>query len=305
MSASFDSYKVFYYVGKFGNISRAASSLFLSQSTVSRTIQSLETELGCKLFERSQHGVVMTHEGESLYQFVSRAYEQIIEGEKSLREMLSLQTECLHIGVTEFTFSQYILPALPAFCRDYPDVRLEFCTQKLLHDNATYSRLNEGTLDFLCTVTPLPEFGNCTAIRFAEFSDVLVAGAQFQELRGKEIESSALQNYPIVSYTSFGEADDFLDQTVDFRATSLFPKFRVDSGTHFMQLTRLGLCLSMIPEPVFRSLPADVPVFQVRLKEPLPVREACIITSREHTLSGAGNFLINTIMSKAMGQTFS
>ena len=52
MSASFDSYKIFYYVAKYGNITRAASTLFLSQSTVSRSVQSLEAELGCRLFTR-------------------------------------------------------------------------------------------------------------------------------------------------------------------------------------------------------------------------------------------------------------
>ena len=66
MSASFDSYKIFYFVGKYKNITHAAGALFLSQSTVSRAMQSLESDLGCKLMERSQQGIFLTAEGEML-----------------------------------------------------------------------------------------------------------------------------------------------------------------------------------------------------------------------------------------------
>ena len=41
MSVSYDYYKIFYYVAKYRNITAAANALFLSQPTVSRTIQNL------------------------------------------------------------------------------------------------------------------------------------------------------------------------------------------------------------------------------------------------------------------------
>ena len=79
MSVSYDYYKIFYYVAKYRNITAAANALFLSQPTVSRTIQNLETELGCQLFIRSKKGVVLTPEGEILYRYVSRAHRSITQ----------------------------------------------------------------------------------------------------------------------------------------------------------------------------------------------------------------------------------
>lgn len=79
MSVSYDYYKIFYYVAKYRNITAAANALFLSQPTVSRTIQNLETELGCQLFIRSKKGVVLTPEGEILYRYVSRAHQAAIQ----------------------------------------------------------------------------------------------------------------------------------------------------------------------------------------------------------------------------------
>ncbi len=52
MSASFDYYRTFYYVAKYKNFTRAATMLLSSQPSVTRSIQNLESELGCRLFIR-------------------------------------------------------------------------------------------------------------------------------------------------------------------------------------------------------------------------------------------------------------
>ena len=49
MSVNLDSYKTFYYVAKYRNITHAAKALFQTQPTVSRCIAGLEAELGCRL----------------------------------------------------------------------------------------------------------------------------------------------------------------------------------------------------------------------------------------------------------------
>ena len=51
------------------SFSKAASMLFTSQSNVSKTIASLEKELGRKVFERKQHGIELTDKGRQIYQY--------------------------------------------------------------------------------------------------------------------------------------------------------------------------------------------------------------------------------------------
>ncbi len=68
MSANFEYYKVFYYVAKFRNITTAARELSLTQPSVTKAIQNLETQLDCRLFTRSKRGVTLTTEGEMIYQ---------------------------------------------------------------------------------------------------------------------------------------------------------------------------------------------------------------------------------------------
>ena len=96
MSASFDYYRTFYYVAKYKNFTRAATMLLSSQPSVTRSIQNLESELGCRLFIRSRHGVTLTPEGEMLYRYVAPACERILRGEEELGLSLGLLPRRLH-----------------------------------------------------------------------------------------------------------------------------------------------------------------------------------------------------------------
>ncbi len=63
MNSNFEYYKVFYYVAKYENLTKASSVLKTSQPAVTRTIHNLENELGCRLFTRSKSGMKLTPEG--------------------------------------------------------------------------------------------------------------------------------------------------------------------------------------------------------------------------------------------------
>ena len=95
MIVSYDAYRVFYTVARFGSFTKAASVLLASQPNLTRTIRNLESALGCTLFVRSNRGVSLTPEGEKLFARVSVACEQIQAGEEELASDRSLQSGCL------------------------------------------------------------------------------------------------------------------------------------------------------------------------------------------------------------------
>lgn len=64
MNTNFEHYRIFYYVAKYGNLTKAATVLHTSQPSVTRTIHNLEKNLNCRLFERSKVGMKLTPEGE-------------------------------------------------------------------------------------------------------------------------------------------------------------------------------------------------------------------------------------------------
>lgn len=87
---NFEYYKIFYYVAKEGNITRASEKLYISQPAISQTIKKLEEELGLSLFARNKKGVVLTKSGQKIFEKVENAIlnfssaQKIAEEEKSL-----------------------------------------------------------------------------------------------------------------------------------------------------------------------------------------------------------------------------
>ena len=63
MYISYDYYRIFYYVAKYGNITQAAKQLLNNQPNLTRSIKNLEAELGCALFSRSNRGLRLIPEG--------------------------------------------------------------------------------------------------------------------------------------------------------------------------------------------------------------------------------------------------
>lgn len=295
MSASFDSYKIFFYVGKYGNITHAASALFLSQSTVSRSIQNLEAELGCKLFERFQHGVILTAEGELLYNHISKACEEIFLGEEQIRQMQSSGGGSIRLGVNDFTFYQFVMPVLKEFHRDFPAYKVEITSQAYETQDSIFKALSSGMLDVACTTFPVPASGDFSIVNIAEYKDIMIAGNEFSELRTRTYSLSELRSYPFVSLIGGMSGNAYLEQAFNMHGLIVSPTFKVDTVSHFIPMVMQGLCLAVVPFPFYTRLKEKDKLFVVSVRESLPTRTVYVVTSKNHSHSAARDELIKRI----------
>ena len=67
MAVPYDYYRIFYYVAQHKSFTKAAEALGNNQPNITRCMNNLEQDLGCKLFVRTNHGVSLTPEGQRLY----------------------------------------------------------------------------------------------------------------------------------------------------------------------------------------------------------------------------------------------
>ena len=109
---SYDYYRIFYYVAKYGSISHAAEILRSNQPNITKYMNNLESQLGCRLMTRSNKGITLTPEGEKLYAHVQIAYSQLREAENELSGVGSMRTGTVRIGATETALSGVLLDVL-------------------------------------------------------------------------------------------------------------------------------------------------------------------------------------------------
>ena len=144
MNQNLSSYWIFYTVANAGNISKAAKELYISQPAISKSIQKLEESLGCRLFSRSSHGVLLTEEGNLLYDHVREAFESLTTGEDKLKRALSLGVGHIKIGVSTTLCKYILLPYLKEYIRRNPHVSISIQCHST---NETLRLLDENQID--------------------------------------------------------------------------------------------------------------------------------------------------------------
>jgi DNA-binding transcriptional LysR family regulator len=109
-------------VAEYGNISRAAVALHLSQPAVSGQLKLLQEEFGEPLYQRDGRGVRLTAAGEQLLGHAERLRETFRQAHALRDAMRGLERGTLRIGAST-TPASYVLPYLiAAFHKRYPDV---------------------------------------------------------------------------------------------------------------------------------------------------------------------------------------
>lgn len=63
-------------IAEAGTLSGAAKALFISQPSLTKTVQELENEMGIKIFERTNKGVLLSHDGEIFLGYARQVLEQ-------------------------------------------------------------------------------------------------------------------------------------------------------------------------------------------------------------------------------------
>lgn len=125
-----------------GSFTRAATSVHLSQSTVSQQIRRLETQLGCELLDRGGKYVVTTPEGERLVGYARRIVALMEEAEEQLT--LSAGRGVIRLGVPEDFAAHTLTPMLASYADAYPGLTLEV-TSGLSHE--LWNAFQAGELD--------------------------------------------------------------------------------------------------------------------------------------------------------------
>ena len=115
MNISYDYYKAFYNVAKYGSISKAAKSMLNNQPNLTRTIKILESQLGCPLFVRTHKGMKLTDEGKKLYEHIRIAAEHIEAAEKEITKNTNMESGTVFIAASEVALRCFLLPVLKIF----------------------------------------------------------------------------------------------------------------------------------------------------------------------------------------------
>ncbi len=290
---SYDYYRIFYYVAKYGSISHAAKLLLNNQPNLTRTIKNLEGELGCPLFSRTSRGMKLTPEGEKLYSHIRIAFEHIETGEAEIAESKNLQSGSVFVAASEVALRCLILPIIKKYRMLYPKIRIRISNHSTPQAIAA---LKEGTADIAVVTTPTVRCASLLETDVKSIREVAICSPVFAALIGKKVTLSELSQYPLISlgvdtksfafYSAF-----FAENRLPYR-----PDIEAFTADQILPMVEADLGIGFVPEEFIH--PTDN-VRILDLVEQIPKRSICLIKRKEQPLSVAAKALEKMILETA------
>ncbi|WP_458047800.1 LysR family transcriptional regulator [Providencia stuartii] len=226
MSVDLNLLRVFVSVASQGNFARAAQQLSMPTSNVSRSIKQLETQLNCRLIERTTRNMRLTDQGEILWKHSQNLYAELddILSQISHRERL---TGTLRLTIPSETGSLLLADIITDFALLHPQLTLHCDTQLMPLDV-----INDDS-DLLLTFHR-GELGDSSyhSKLIKAWPSVVVAAPHLIEQTGKPKNLTELANMPCISSLSAiaGQPWIFIDQQERPQKLNINSRYRVNSG---------------------------------------------------------------------------
>ncbi len=285
MDVSYDYYRIFYYVAKYGSISQAAKVLMRGQPNVTKAMQNLEEQLGCKLFSRTSRGVLLTPEGEKLYGHLAIAFEHISAAEGEILSELNLESGTVSVAVTEVALYGALLSVLRDFSKAYPKVRVKLINY---NNRRAMDMMKSGLVDFavLSMRDDTDSSYKLTTIR--TFREILCIRSDIAHTAGLE----AIGEHLYICCNSSTYVSKFCQIYLMEQGVTREPDVEVATSNQVLQLVKAGVGVGFVSEPLAKPYLDSGEIIEIPLTV-LPLeREICLVEDKSRRLSAAARKLI-------------
>lgn len=292
MTDNWEYYKVFYYVASCKSITLAAKELSISQPAVSQTIRQLEHNAGALLFIRTSKGMRLSKEGELLFSYIAKSYEQIRRGEKKLAQMLNLELGEVHIGASDMTLQFFLLPFLERFHEKYPAVKVKVTNAPTPE---TLAYLKQGRIDFGVVSTPFAQQEGMQITAVKTIRDTFVAGRRFIQYKNKTLDLSELEKLPLICLEGNTSTRGFMDSFLASNGVTIRPEFELATSDMIVQFALRSLGVGCVMKEFADRHLEEGRLFELRFNQIIPGRNFCIVREEKTPLSTAAGNLLNII----------
>lgn len=242
MNTNLELYKVFYYVAKNGNITKAANELIVSQPAVSKSIKTLEKQLDTKLFNRQNNGVILTSAGKIICDKIKDAIELINSAEEDLKSFNNMEIGRINIGAGNTIIQKYLMKYINLFHYKYPNIEIKVNT---LTTPELIKMCQMGIIDIVFTHVPNTIPKNFDVVSIKLLHDILVVNKDSKYIN-RTIKKDDLSELPLIllPYTASGRKG--FDEFCINNGISINPLMEVGNDTIIEECAQSGLGVGLV-----------------------------------------------------------
>lgn len=283
MSVKLELYRVFKEVAEAGNITAAAQTLFISQSAVSQSIKQLEAELQTRLFARNSRGVTLTADGRMLYEYVRSAMGLLETGEEKLSQSRDLQMGHLTIGASDTVTSQFLLPYLDRFHRQYPAIHIQIISGR---SHKVLGLLQSGKVDIAFASTP-QEGASLETFPCLATHSIFVAGAEYPCDFDHVYTMEEIARFPLILLERKASSRLYLEKYFLQNGLHLHPEIELGARSLLVDLAAIGFGVAGVTEEFVRRELESGRLRKLRTSFDIPPRSVDLCVLRDVPLTSA------------------
>lgn len=245
MNYDIKSLQCFKRAAELENITKAADSLFISQSQLSRIIAGLEEQFGVKLFERSGKGIKLSACGRMFYKYAQEMLDLSNNAKKKLHEMylhehaqISIVSNC----------GAYMPGIISSLLSTMPDLKFR---EAEIPSGECVTALKDGTADFAICCPAIECIDIQTRLIHSESGAVIFPAGHWLNARNSvslfELEDERF----IGQLKGYGDRDCF---DIECNRIGFSPNYIIETGEAFqiVKLVAAGLGIALVPNSVLR-----------------------------------------------------
>jgi len=267
-----------------GAVRQAAKALHLSQSSVTKSIQQLEGELGVALLFRRAHGVSPTEAGKALLARAKSIEAELRQARNDVEAVRGASVGEIRVSASP-TVAMGLLPrAVVAFRRQRP--RVSFHIREGVYPDILPA-VRTGDLDFaICLVPDRPHDETLNFVSLVKDRLVPAVRGDHPLIGARRLQLADLVELDWVIYRGTRSGLDVFEQT--FIANRLKPPRSTIECTSFacaLALVENGDCVTLVPSQIFIGGRRPLSIVPVLLDSPMPPWEVAVISRARHELS--------------------
>lgn len=272
MEINLEYYKLFYEVAKYGNFSKAAEHLYISQPAITQVIKKLENNLGGALFYRNVKGVSLTEEGENLYNFIENSIETLNNAEDRFKQYKELKKGKIAIKGTNTIIKHMLNKPLLNFIKDYPDIKIDVLSGG---HNDTLKDLSQGNVDLALLNLPVSfDYKNIQIIELCEKELIFVMSKEYEKKKNVNItQVKDILQYDLIAPrrgTKYREVLDFMLLNENNEDNEY--KYEIMSAQMQIQFAKENVGIAFVLKEMVEKELKNNELIEIKLKEKAKIK---------------------------------
>ncbi|MGK7874007.1 MAG: LysR family transcriptional regulator [Xenococcaceae cyanobacterium] len=247
--------QAFLVIAETGNFGQAARKCGVTQSTISRQIQSLEKDLGLPLFHRTSQAK-LTLGGERLLPRARKICQEWENTTQEFADLLAGKQPELCVAAIHSVCAHYLPPVLQQFCRDYPEVQLRVTG---LGSDRALKVLRDGLVDVAIVMnnrflTATPEI--VVEVLYEEQIEILMA-SDHPLTKYEQVPWSELVGYPQVVFKDGYGMQRLVQEWFSRQDVTLKTVMELNTLDAFRGVVRQGEIIALLPQAALLEARTD------------------------------------------------